>query len=169
MSRYLLRTLTLLALLLPSLVLLPAASAWAATPSGPTREQERVVLNAIDDLCGDTWCEGDYGFEFRDFSCDAKRASCTLQLRIGRLTGEEALRWHERSGEVRGFVRYEEMVVTHPSGDVSLDEDFVVAVGDLLQEVEESVPADRCEGVGKDSPGLLYWICTMRPQLLALG
>lgn len=169
MSRHLLRPLALLALLLSALVLLPSASASAAGPPGPTRAQERLVLDAIDDLCGDTWCEGDYAFEFRDFSCDAKRASCRLRLRIGRLTGEEALRWHERSGEVRGFVRYEEMVETYPSGDVSLHEDFVVAVGDLIAEVEESVPADRCEGVGKDSPGLLYWICTMRPQLLALG
>lgn len=166
MSRHLLRPLALLALLLSALVLLPTASASAAGPPGPTRAQERLVLDAIDDLCGDTWCEGDYAFEFRDFSCDAKRASCTLRLRIARLT-EEPLSWHQRSGEVRGFVRYDEMVETYPSGDLSLDEDFVVAVGELIEEVQDSLPTDRCEGVRKDSCGLLWWICRMRPQLVS--
>lgn len=34
--------------------------------------EERNILDSISLLCGDTWCEGDFGFEFRSLNCSNK-------------------------------------------------------------------------------------------------
>lgn len=36
------------------------------------------VIRSIDDICGDTWCEGDYNFKFSHFSCDKTVKTCDL-------------------------------------------------------------------------------------------
>lgn len=46
-----------------------------------------MVLEAIDSICGDTWCEGDYGYEFNNFSCynfsdRNSTTTCTLEFAI---------------------------------------------------------------------------------------
>jgi len=117
----------------------PLAGPASASPPPLTDRQERVVLDLIDDICGDTWCEGDFKFDFRKFSCK-EDASCTLRLRIAPYD-EEPLQWHRRSGQVEGFTTFEQMVVTSPSGYQSLDGDFYAAVSDLVEQVEASVPA----------------------------
>ena len=47
-----------------------------------TKAEQRAVLRAIDDHCADSWCEGDYEFEFRSFSCapGAGGAACELKF-----------------------------------------------------------------------------------------
>ena len=37
---------------------------------GLSAEQQTIVLKAIDDDCGDTWCEGDFNYRFKRLSCD---------------------------------------------------------------------------------------------------
>ncbi|MBC7540877.1 MAG: hypothetical protein H7281_18800 [Bacteriovorax sp.] len=44
----------------------------------PTQRNE--VIRSIDDVCGDTWCEGDYNFKFIYFSCDKLAKSCDLSF-----------------------------------------------------------------------------------------
>jgi hypothetical protein len=44
----------------------------------PTQSNE--VIRAIDDVCGDTWCEGDYNFKFINFSCNKLAKSCDLSF-----------------------------------------------------------------------------------------
>lgn len=44
----------------------------------PTERQE--VIRSIDDVCGDTWCEGDYNFKFINFSCDKRTMACDLSF-----------------------------------------------------------------------------------------
>ena len=36
------------------------------------------VIRSIDDVCGDTWCEGDYNFKFNNFSCNFREKNCDL-------------------------------------------------------------------------------------------
>ena len=144
--RSLLRRLTaplLLALSLPLLLLTaaPAAAADAAgaVPTGLTPRQEGIVLDLVDDICGDTWCEGDHAFEFRRFSCDPARATCTLAVRIApRVDGP--LHWRWRAGTVRGFSRFWQMVDTGPTGYRSLDPAFYDAVSTLVGRLEATVP-----------------------------
>lgn len=117
------------------------APVTAAAPRAPydlTLRQEAVVLDLIDDICGDTWCEGDFAFDFRRFSCSRETRSCTLRLRIASWA-QEPLEWKWRSREIAGFSHYWQMVDTAPNGYVSLDWDFYVAVSDVISEIEESV------------------------------
>lgn len=45
-----------------------------------TNEQKRIVLAEIDNVCGDTWCEGDFNYEFTFLKCDDIKKSCTLEF-----------------------------------------------------------------------------------------
>ena len=118
-----------------------SAAPVAAAPRAPydlTLRQEAVVLDLIDDICGDTWCEGDFAFDFRRFSCSPETRSCTLRLRIASYA-QDPLEWKWRTREVPGFSRYWQMVDTAANGYVSLEWDFYLAVGDVIAEIEESV------------------------------
>lgn len=43
-----------------------------------TEAQADMVLEASDNICGDTWCEGDYDYSFNAFVCDSETKSCDL-------------------------------------------------------------------------------------------
>jgi hypothetical protein len=45
-----------------------------------TRAQERAVLSAIDNVCGDTWCEGDFDFAFKKLDCKRSTRACTFDF-----------------------------------------------------------------------------------------
>ena len=134
------RTAVTLAALTLSLVGIGAAPA-SAEPRAPydlTPRQEAVVLDLIDDACGDTWCEGDVAFDFRRFACSPKRQSCTLRLRVASWA-QDPLEWQWRSREITGFPRFWQMVETSESGYRSLDWDFYLAVSDAITSMEESM------------------------------
>lgn len=119
-------------------LLVSPASADDATGQLSAR-QERIVVGLIDDVCGDTWCEGDFAFDFRRFSCDAIERSCELTLRIAR-ADSDPLVWRWRTREVHGFQRFDQLVVTSPSRQRSLTPAFYTAINELIQDVEASVP-----------------------------
>ncbi len=119
-------------------LLISPAAADGSTQQLSAR-QEHVVLGLIDDICGDTWCEGDFAFDFRRFSCDLHERSCDLTLRIARY-GSVPLVWRWRTRGVHGFMSFGQLVVTSPSGQKSLTPAFYTAVNELIQDVEVSVP-----------------------------
>ncbi|MBC7540204.1 MAG: hypothetical protein H7281_15370 [Bacteriovorax sp.] len=43
-----------------------------------TQEERIIILNVIDNVCADSWCEGDYDYEFLDFVCNSNNESCDL-------------------------------------------------------------------------------------------
>jgi hypothetical protein len=45
------------------------------------RREEKKILFAIDQICGDTWCEGDYNFQFRKIRCNFTMGTCALEFR----------------------------------------------------------------------------------------
>ena len=124
-----------------SAVLLAEPAAAAPTDVrryGLTAAQERVVLRLVDDVCGDTWCEGDHAFRFRRFSCHPRRG-CVLRVELASWS-QEPRRWHTRSARVLGFPRYADMVVTAPGGEQSLQPAFFEAVGRAVRAMTASVP-----------------------------
>ena len=122
-----------------SVLSLPAASAAASPPRYTvTAAQERAVLRLVDDLCGDTWCEGDHAMRFRSFTCHPRRG-CVLRMQLASWS-QEPLRWHDRSARVLGFRRYQDMVRTAPSGDRSLRPAFTAAVGRAVRALTATVP-----------------------------
>ena len=48
-----------------------------------SRREEKRVLRAIDQVCGDTWCEGDYNFRFKKLVCNFTLGICTLEYEAG--------------------------------------------------------------------------------------
>ena len=118
----------------------PAASAEPTPrPYVLTSAQERTVLRLVDDVCADTWCEGDHALRFTRFSCQPRRASCTLRLRVASWA-PEPLRWCSRSQPITGFPRFRDMVATAPDGERSLQPPFYEAVGEAVRAAVATVP-----------------------------
>ena len=142
MARPLTRLAALALLLLTGLGLLTAPAGAAGLTSrqlGLSPAEQRTVLDLVDAICGDTWCEGDHAFRFQRFSCDRRRASCTLRLQLSSWS-EEPRRWRTRSPRISGFPRYRDMVATGPGGGRSLQPAFYEAVGDAVRAAEATVP-----------------------------
>ncbi|MBU6153594.1 MAG: hypothetical protein KGP28_04765 [Bdellovibrionales bacterium] len=59
------------------------------------RRDEKRVLFAIDQICGDTWCEGDYNFQFRRIRCNYTLGTCVLEYRTApwKSAGDEDYDW----------------------------------------------------------------------------
>lgn len=47
-----------------------------------TYEEEKLALQQIDNICGDTWCEGDYDFGFDRLRCLKEQGVCLLEFRM---------------------------------------------------------------------------------------
>jgi hypothetical protein len=103
-----------------------------------TAAQERVVLRLVDDICGDTWCEGDHAFRFQRFDCHPRRG-CVLRVQLASWS-HEPLRWSNRSARIVGFRRFADMVRTAPDGSRSLQPAFYEAVGDAVRTMTATVP-----------------------------
>jgi hypothetical protein len=41
---------------------------------------ERAVLREIDNICGDTWCEGEFDYSFNKLDCRRSTRSCSFQF-----------------------------------------------------------------------------------------
>lgn len=140
-SALVLALLALLAVLAGLLAGPAAADPGRRPPPGLTRVQEQTVLRLVDDICGDTWCEGDHLFDFRSFTCDPAARSCLLRLRIAPLVDPGVPpQWHRRAGRVHGFARFRDLVVTAPGGQQSLTPEFFTAVSALVTRLEATVP-----------------------------
>lgn len=47
-----------------------------------TASQKAHTLTAIDNICGDTWCEGEFDFSFDKINCDDQSKTCTVWMRL---------------------------------------------------------------------------------------
>ncbi len=55
---------------------------WPLTGQASPSTQENQVLRAIDDICGDTWCEGSFNYRFQRVEVDQakKRAEVLFEM-----------------------------------------------------------------------------------------
>lgn len=106
--------------------------------------QEKTVLKLIDDICGDTWCEGDNNFAFERLTCRAGAAgspnggTCALKLQI--IPREDNPRSYPRACTTGGFYGFDSLVETAQSGYPSLDWDYYLALTDCISELEAELP-----------------------------
>ena len=133
------RLIVLVLLLLAWVGVLAAPAAAEVQPHRLTQAQERIVLRLIDDICGDTWCEGDHAFRFRRFSCSPERGGCRLVVQIAS-TAQEPLRWRLRAQAVCGFPHYADMVSSGPHGVHTLQPAFYDAVSAAVQAMTATAP-----------------------------
>lgn len=112
-----------------------------------SRSQAKEILEAIDQQCGDTWCEGDFNWSFNKIKCDFGKGECKLSIElIDTDTGEEKKRY-PRKVVVKGFHSFSEMVeVLHGGAGnrrfVVLRDTFSDKLNDAFNAAEVSVRAE---------------------------
>jgi len=124
---------------------IPAADSEALCSNALTPAQEQAALKSIDDICGDTWCEGDNNFAFRELHCTApsgqRGGTCRLELRIIPLEGARGyphtFARHCTTGNFSGF---ESLVTTAPNGYQSLNPAYYAALTECIGRLEQSLP-----------------------------
>jgi len=121
----------------------PAAAQSEAsdlTKNALTQKQQKTTLKLIDDICGDSWCEGDYDFGFRLISCTKSARTCTLTLQIFPRDGVSAGQTsYWRSCKTSGFTNFSSLVTTAPNGYQSLNDDYYEALTECIQRIETNL------------------------------
>jgi hypothetical protein len=112
--------------------------------NGLTKREEAVVLKAIDDICGDTWCEGDHNFSFDRLEClkecDGHDGHCQLTFHVFSYdTDVETGPTYTRSCRTPGFTGFDSLVETF--GDYhSLQPAYYDALTECIGRIESQLP-----------------------------
>jgi hypothetical protein len=106
--------------------------------------EEHTALQVIDNICGDTWCEGDNNFAFQKLTCTAPTSAapgtCKLQLRVIPSEGAPGYpRTFTRSCTTPGFTGYASLVETSSSGYTSINWDYYLALSDCISSLEDAL------------------------------
>ncbi len=134
-------------LLLSLALLLSFQSAFAT--NFLTEDQESETLTQIDNICGDTWCEGDYDYSFNELKCDSETNTCELTFEFILYVHDEegAHPSYDIIGEQRaevtctlaGVSSYEQMVDTSLRYG-GLIHEFYETVGECIDENYDQAP-----------------------------
>ena len=115
-------------------------------------DQANNVLNEIDNICGDTWCEGDFDYSFDDFKCDLEKGTCELDFQYIWYEFDENYDeptetiYVEHSCTIEGVFGYDEMIETSRNGWDSLVWEFYEKVSDCISD-GESVAYDEVDTI----------------------
>jgi len=104
-----------------------------------TNEQAAVALKLLDDICGDTWCEGEYNWHFPKIACRFAKSTCTLSFRV--TTYDDPPKNYMRGCKVRDLTRFEDLVQTAPNGYQSLNDAFYDKVSACISRIEDDLRA----------------------------
>jgi hypothetical protein len=110
-----------------------------------TQSEEQITLKLIDDICGDTWCEGDNDFAFRHLSCTAPRGThpgvCQLRLQIIPREGVLSPRAsYNRTCTTPHFTGFDSLVATAPNGYQSLQPAYYDELTSCISNLEATLP-----------------------------
>ena len=110
-----------------------------------TKKQASTVLKLVDDICGDTWCEGDHNFRFDSVQCQAgcgkKPGTCRLTLRIFPYDSDpQTGPTYVRSCTTTGFTGFASLVDTAANGYQSLNWDYYDALSTCIDRLESALP-----------------------------
>lgn len=105
-----------------------------------TNNQKIIVLEEIDNICGDTWCEGDFNFSFNEITCDSKTQSCQIEMDLiddYNCENEDGCDSPFYSGtcSLANLNKYEDMIDESRRWR-SLNDDFYFALSDCISDLE---------------------------------
>ena len=106
--------------------------------------QQATVLELIDDICGDTWCEGDHNFSFDRLECQkgckGATGSCTMTFRVFAYdTDIETGPTFVRSCQFGEFTGFDSLVQTQGSYQ-ALQPAYYDALNECISRVESELP-----------------------------
>jgi hypothetical protein len=112
--------------------------------NGLNPRQRATVLKLIDDICGDTWCEGDHNFSFDQLvchrGCGGDAGSCELTFRVFSYdTDIETGPTFARSCKTEEFYGFDSLVETHGSHR-ALQPSYYEALSECIGRVEADLP-----------------------------
>jgi hypothetical protein len=102
-----------------------------------TSAQQRTVLQQIDNICGDTWCEGEFNFRFTRMACDFGARRCTLSATL--LPYDNSGKTYPRACRITGLSSYRSMI-TGTSSNPRLVDAFYNKVNDCVTRWEATIP-----------------------------
>ncbi len=102
------------------------------------RRDEKRVLFAIDQICGDTWCEGDYNFHFRRVRCNFTLGSCVLEFRTApwKSGSNQEFDWSDRKICVIRNVNSLDQLITTDRPTAELKSDPYEQITDCMEHLE---------------------------------
>lgn len=109
-----------------------------------SRQEQATVLKLVDDICGDTWCEGDHNFSFDRLECQkgcgGRAGTCKLTFRVFSYdTDLESGPTYTRSCETSGFIGLESLVRTQGTFQ-QLQPAYYDKLTDCISRVEAALP-----------------------------
>ena len=102
-------------ILLTLSVLLSLFAASAQAKDLLSAHQAKIVVSEIDSICGDTWCEGDFGYTFDNFNCNTKSGICTLKFQMA--CDSEKGPWTKVQCEFKGYDNFFDFVQMNTNDD----------------------------------------------------
>ncbi|HYP74903.1 MAG TPA: hypothetical protein VER12_03040 [Polyangiaceae bacterium] len=113
--------------------------------NGLTPKQARTALGLIDDICGDTWCEGDHNFRFDHLECTRPcgrtPGTCRLAFRIFPHDSQPSTGpSYARTCKTTGFTGFSSLVDTAQNGYQSLNWQFYDSLSACISRLEEQLP-----------------------------
>lgn len=111
-----------------------------------TAKQAKLVVDELNDVCGDTWCEGDYSWDFSKIVCDFGKKTCTFTVKItdpgtDDSTKDDKVYW--RSCKVAGVPGFTSMIDTAANGYQSLNETFYDKIDACVGKLEQGVSTSK--------------------------
>ena len=117
-----------------------AAVTEALSTNALTPAEAKTTLKLVDDICGDTWCDGDYDFHFRRLTCNGPAETCTLVFQVIPRDGVASPRpLFGRSCKTHGFTGFDSLVTTAPNGYQSLDQSYYDELTECVSRIEEKL------------------------------
>jgi hypothetical protein len=105
-----------------------------------TVTEKTAVLQQLNDICGDTWCDGDWSWSFKKVACTLDVGSCTWTALItpsGPLPKPLPTWW--RSCKVTGVHAFADLVTTL-NGYQTLNQNYYDASTDCVFKIEAKLP-----------------------------
>ncbi len=105
--------------------------------AGLTTKQKSAVLTAVDDACGDAWCEGDDDWRFSKIVCNFTAKTCTITVQVAPLQDDpKKENWLWRSCKMTGLASYDALL----DNTQSLQGDFYDKLDACMTKIEGSLP-----------------------------
>ncbi|MET0591937.1 MAG: hypothetical protein ABW133_04510 [Polyangiaceae bacterium] len=113
-----------------------SAAANEAPAGALSRTESKTVLKLLDDICGDTWCEGDHDFRFLKIGCHESSATCTLFFLMFPYDTSPSVA-SLRSCKTGNFAGFASLVETDSQGVPSLTAGYYDAISSCIARLEE--------------------------------